>query len=181
MRMNGAKFQALRQGALFGIPLGALLILNEALILAFDPDAFILVADPGVLGSPRVVGAFLISYATLAPCLLAYIVAGWRASYVASRISTGMAAGLVTGALSSIINGAGVLVMWLTHLDTIAQEAQIWSLLKFTTDRVLSQRIAELILGLALAIVFGLACGAFGGKIGKERKRLALAPAVQAS
>ena len=179
--MNGAKFQALRQGALFGLPLGALLILNEALILTFGPDAFIVVADPNAFGLPWAAGAFLLSYATLVPCLLAYIFAGWRASYVTGRISTGMEAGLMTGALSSIINGAGVLVIWLTHIDTIAREAQTLSALKFTNERVLSQRITELIAGLALALVFGLAFGAFGGKIGKERRRLAQAPAVQAS
>jgi hypothetical protein len=170
--MNRAKFQALWQGALFGIPLGALLMLNEALALAVDPSAFEL---------PRPTGALLLSYATMTLCLLAYTFTSWRASYVTSRFSTGMPAGLVTGAVSSIINSAGVSVIWLIHLDTIAGEAQAGSAVKFTTDRVLSQRVAELNAGLALAIVFGLLCGAFGGKISKERKGLAQAPAVQAS
>jgi len=179
--MNGAAFQALRRGALFGLPLGALLILYEALILAVFPEAFILVADPSVSGSPRVAGAFFLSYATLTACLLAYLCAGWRASYVTSGIATGIVAGLVIGSVSSIIIGAGVLVMWLTYLDTIAQEAQVRSAQKFTSERVLLQRITELIADLALVIAFGLARGAFGGKIGKERKRRTLAPAVQAS
>jgi hypothetical protein len=98
-----------------------------------------------------------------------------------SGISTGTAAGLVTGALSSIINGAGVFVIWLTHLDTLASGTKAGSAVKFTTDQGLSHRTADLIAGLALAIVFGVVCGAFGGNIGKERKRLALASAVQAS
>jgi hypothetical protein len=169
MRMNGAKFQALRQGALFGIPLGVLLILNEVFLPVFDSGAF---------SFPLAAGGFI---QTGVFCLFTYIFAGWRASYVTGKISTGMAAGLVTGVLSSIINGSGVLVIWLTHIDTSAWEVQTGSAVKFTNDRILSQRIAELIAGLALAVVFGLVCGAFGGKIGKERKRLAQTPAVQTS
>ena len=144
---------ALRQGLIFGVVLGIIL-----LAISF-------------------VGFSNISI-TLILCLLAAFLAGFRASQETGRIVTGTLAGLWAGLIGTFIPSFILMILFLLNIDAYRKSAQTIADQKhlhitYTNSILIEGLLINFVLLLVVGILFGVCGGAVGGVIGRNRARLA--------
>lgn len=141
---------AFRQGLLFGILLGIFsIVFNVILSLARLSILFI-----GAIMLVNTASGLLISMVGFLVAILAYLVAGMRATQQTGRVGTGALAGLWTGFISAVITWGYALVFYATA-PTIAAPP-------------LSVMILNAVLSIALIVLFGAGIGALGGLLRKR-------------
>ncbi len=154
---------ALTYGLLFGILLGAFLVVLTLLTNYLNLESFALFIS---------LGGFILA-------LIVYLLAGIRASQETGMMGTGAFAGLWTGVVSVIIGFLGALLLSYLHLGTLRQQTaaaaqtvahQVHQSLPATTDQLLlSTAVVTGVTGLVVSILLGLIMGAIGGVIGRGR------------
>jgi hypothetical protein len=139
---------AVREGVLFGIGIGMLLLLLS-LIYSIDPNI-----------------ASLINYAIL---IGGYTFAGYRAARPTQRIKTGLVAGITAGSIAYLINLIVSMLVIIINVENIhkgilsdktipaAEKAQ------YTNQFIITLYLIQLLFGL---LIFGTAVGALFGAIG---------------
>ena len=155
--------QALKYGLLFGILLGAFQIVLTFLTNYLNLGSF----------------ALYITIAGFVLALIAYLLAGIRASQETGMMGTGAFAGLWTGVVSAIIGFAGAFLLAYLNLNTLRHQAaaaaqaaasQTHQVIPATSDQLLLSAAAITGLsGLVVSILLGLIVGAIGGAIGRRR------------
>jgi hypothetical protein len=141
---------AIRQGLLFGILLGIFsIVFNVILSLARLSTLFI-----GAIMLVNNGSGLLISIVGFIVAILAYLVAGLRATQQTGRVGTGALAGLWTGLIGAVITWVYALVFYATA-PTIAAPP-------------LSMMVLAAILNIALTLLFGAGIGALGGLLRKR-------------
>lgn len=142
---------ALRQGLIFGIVLGVILVgLN-----------FI------ISGLIFIVGL----------TILAALIAGMRASRETGRLTTGTLAGLWTGLFGTVILSLFALGFLLFNIDAVRKSAQITadqqhSHIIYTNSLIITDYLQLYLILLALGVLFGVIGGALGGNFGRRRAQL---------
>ena len=142
---------ALQNGLLFGLILG----LIEAVLL-------FLLGNVGFLIS-------LIIYLGLVGF------AGYRASARTGKVGTGLLAGFLAGLFSSVIASAVLLIVWLTHIDSLRQLLQQQYAntsnqgFVFTNNVVAGFLVLFLVIVIVVSSALALGIGAIGGAIGKGK------------
>jgi hypothetical protein len=140
---------AIRQGLLFGILLGLFSIVsNVVLRLARLSTLFIGAIQLGYTGS-----GLLIRSVGFIIAILAYLVAGRRATQQTGRVGTGALAGLWTGLIGAVITWGYALLFYATAPTITAPPL---SLMVFA------------ILNIVLTLLFGAGIGALGGLLRKR-------------
>ena len=142
---------ALRQGLIFGIILGIILV---GLNFFFS-------------------GLIIIAVLTL----LAAFIAGMRASQETGRTTTGTIAGLWTGIIGLLILSIIALGFLLHNLDAVRKSAQINANQQHlhsivTNSQIISTYLFVYIILIALGILFGVIGGAVGGNFGRRRAQI---------
>ncbi len=141
---------AFRQGLLFGILLGIFsIVFNVILSLARLSTLFI-----GTLMLVYTGSGLLISLVGFIVAILAYLVAGMRATQQTGRVGTGALAGLWTGLIGAVITWAYALVFYATAPTIVAPP--------------LSMMVLSAILNIVLTLLFGAGIGAIGGLLRKR-------------
>jgi hypothetical protein len=136
---------AFMQGLLFGILLGIFTIIyNVILSLAGLSTLFI-----GAIMLVYTGSGLLISIVGFIVAILAYLVAGMRATQQTGRVGTGALAGLWTALIGAVITWAYALLFYATA-PTIAAPP-------------LSVMVLDAILSIALTLLFGTVIGSLGG------------------
>jgi hypothetical protein len=143
---------AFRQGLLFGILLGLFsIVFNVILSLARLSTLFngaIQITFTGI--------GYLISIVGLIVAILAYLIAGRRASQQTGRVGTGALAGLWTGLIGAVITWGYAFVFFATSPTNAPQ---------------LSGLILSAIVSIALTLLFGAGIGTPGGLLRKRQAR----------
>jgi hypothetical protein len=136
---------AFRQGLLFGILLGIFTIVyNVILSLAGLSTLFI-----GAIMLVYTGSGLLISIVGFIVAIMAYLVAGMRATQQTCRVGTGALAGLWTALTSAVITWVYALLFYVTAPTIVAPP--------------LSEMVLNSILSIALTMFFGAVIGALGG------------------
>jgi len=149
---------ALRQGLIFGIVLGIIL-----LAVSF-------------------IGLNNLTF-TLILCLLAAFIAGLRASQETGRMTTATLAGLWTGLIGTFIPSIILTLLFLINIDTYRKNAQTIANqqhlhITYTNSLLLEGLLINFLLLLLVGILFGACGGAVGGILGRRR---ALQPSIERS
>jgi len=154
---------ALNQGILFGVIVGAILVIY--LLVTYIAYIATLSLILGII-------TFIIE-------LGLYAFAGYRASAITGKTGTGALAGLFTGLVGGLIGAVVSIVLLFVYVDIT--RTRTLSLLTteaarqlYTNTFIITTGVGAALLGLALAIGYGAGAGAIGGLIGKRR-----APQVQ--
>jgi NADH:ubiquinone oxidoreductase subunit 6 (subunit J) len=142
---------ALRQGLIFGIILGIILV---GLNFIFS-------------------GLIIIAVLTL----LAAFIAGMRASQETGRTTTGTIAGLWTGLIGLLILSIIALGFLLHNLDAVRKSAQITAnqqhlQITYTNSQIITNYLFVYIILIALGILFGVIGGLVGGNFGRRRAQI---------
>ncbi len=142
---------ALRQGLIFGIMLGVILLAISFIITNF--------------------------YITLALIFLAAFLAGRRASQETGRMATGAFAGLWTGFIGIFIPSIISMVLLLINIDAVRKSAQAVAdkqqpHITYTNALLLEGLLINFLILLALGVLLGVIGGAVGGNIGRKRAQL---------
>jgi hypothetical protein len=133
------------QGLLFGILLGILTIVyNVILSLAGLSTLFI-----GAIMLVYTGSGLLISIVGFIVAILAYLVAGMRATQQTGRVGTGALAGLWSALIGAVITWVYALLFYATSSAIVAPP--------------LSVMVLDAILSIALTMLFGAVIGALGG------------------
>ncbi len=122
------------------------------------------------------------SYIQLALPVIFGLLAGRRASIRTGKISSGLIAGLLTGAVGSLLTAIITMITVFISLDTIRQQAQLSAnkqhpIVLVTNGDIIQYYIQALAFTLIFTILLSIAGGTLGGFLGKGRARLA--PAVE--
>ena len=140
---------ALRQGIIFGVILGIVL-----LAISF-------------LGFSSLTITFII-------CLLASFIAGMRASQETGRITTGTLSGLWTGLIGTFIPSIIFTILFLINIDayrnseqTIANQQHLH--ITYTNSMLLEGLLFSVLLLLLVGVLFGVCGGVVGGLFGRRR------------
>ena len=149
---------ALKQGILFGVIVGVILIVYLLLnYLVYNATLTLIV---GII-------AFLVE-------LGLYAFAGYRASAITGKTGTGAIAGLFTGLFGGLIGAVTSIILLFLFVDTtriralsLATSAAIRQI--YTNSFIITTGLLAALLGLALAIGYGAGLGAIGGLLGKRR------------
>ena len=142
---------ALRQGLIFGVVLGVILVgLN-----------FI------ITGLIFIVGL----------TILAALIAGMRASRETGRLTTGTLAGLWTGLIGTLILSIFALGFLLFSIDAVRKNAQITANQQhlniiYTNSQIITNYLIVYLILIALGVMFGVIGGALGGSFGRRRAQL---------
>jgi len=143
---------AFRQGLLFGILLGLFsIVLNVILSLAGLSTLFIGAIEFTFTGIGN-----LISIGDLIVAILAYLLAGRRASQQTGQVGTGALAGLWTGLIGAVITWMYAFVFYATKGPSP------------TTAPPLSVMVLNALLSIAVTLLFGAGIGALGGLLRKR-------------
>ena len=141
---------AFRQGLLFGILLGIFTIIYNAILsLAGLSTLFI-----GAIMLVYTGSGFLISMVGFIVAILAYVVAGMRATKQTGRVGTAALAGLWTALIGAVITWVYALLFYATTPAIAAPP--------------LSEMVLDAILSIALTMLFGAVIGALGGLFRKR-------------
>jgi hypothetical protein len=140
---------ALRQGLVFGIILG--LILLAISFIGFSNFSI-----------------------TLILCLLAAFLAGFRASQGTGRMVTGSFAGLWTGLIGTFIPSIILMILFLLNIDAYRKSAQTIADQKhlhitYTNSVLIEGLLINFVILLFVGVLFGVCGGALGGAIGRNR------------
>ena len=149
---------AFRQGLLFGLLLGLFsIVFNVILSLAGLSPLFIGAIETTFTGS-----GLVISIVGLIVAILAYLLAGRRASQQTDRVGTGALAGLWTGLISAVITWVYALVFYATPAATAEH-------LSASSDYPgLSTFVISGILSITVTLLFGAGIGALGSLLRKR-------------
>ena len=150
---SGIRNPALRYGLIFG-----LILLVVQTLLSFVGGAL------GILYDLIALGAYLVL------CLLA----GQRASQETGRLRTGVLAGFWAGLISSLISTIISLILTFVNLDALRNYYQAVSNqqhlgIHYDNGLVISTQLFSFAISMLLAILLGLAGGAIGGLMGRNR------------
>jgi hypothetical protein len=142
---------ALRQGLIFGIILGVILV-----GLNFIISGLIIIA---------------------ALTILAALIAGMRASQETGRITTGILAGLWTGLLGTLILSIIAMGFLLFNIDAVRKSAQITANQQhlniiYTNSQIITNYLIVYLILIAAGVLFGVIGGAVGGNFGRRRVQL---------
>ena len=142
---------ALRQGLIFGIILGVIL-----LALSFISTNF---------------------FITLALILLAAFLAGRRASQETGRITTGTLAGLWTGLIGIFIPSIISVILVLINIDAYRNSIQTAAdkqhqHITYTNSMVIASLLINVLFLIVLGVLPGVIGGALGGNISRRRAHL---------
>jgi ABC-type transport system involved in cytochrome bd biosynthesis fused ATPase/permease subunit len=142
---------ALRQGLIFGIILGVIL-----LALSFISTNF---------------------FITLALILLAAFLAGRRASQETGRITTGTLAGLWTGLIGIFIPSIISVILVLINIDAYRNSIQTAAdkqhqHITYTNSMVITSLLINVLFLIVLGVLPGVIGGALGGNISRRRAHL---------
>ena len=135
---------AIRQGLLFGILLGLFNIVFNV-ILSFTGLSTLFI---GTIRFVYTGSGLLISIVGFIVALLAYLVAGMRATQQTGRVGTGALAGLWTALIGAVITWVFALIFYVA--PTISAPP-------------FSAMVLDAILSIALTMLFGAVIGALGG------------------
>lgn len=154
---------AFRQGLQIGVALGVI----QAIISLIETLAN--------LGGGAITALTIISYVL---AFVAYFFAGYRASQQTAKVSTGLLAGLWTGLFAAIISFIYTLIYSVVNMNSLlatAQRAanQAGAHFTYTSSLLLAFVAGGALLVVVLFAAIGLAIGAFGGAIGKNRANVA--------
>jgi hypothetical protein len=143
---------ALRQGLIFGIILGVILLAVS--FIGFNNLTF-----------------------TLILCLLAAFIAGMRASQETGRITTGTLAGLWTGLIGTFIPSIILITLFLINIDTYRKNAQTIANqqhlhITYTNSLLLEGLLINFFLLLVVGVLFGTCGGAVGGVFVRRRTQV---------
>jgi hypothetical protein len=143
---------ALRQGLIFGIILG--IILLGLSLVGFNNFTI-----------------------TLLLCLLAAFIAGRRASQETGRMTTGTLAGLWAGLIGTFIPSIILMVLFLINIDAYRKGAQTNAdqqhiHITYTNSLLIEGLLINFLLLLALGVLLGVVGGAVGGSFGRRRAQL---------
>jgi hypothetical protein len=143
---------ALRQGLIFGIILG--IILLAVSFIGFNNLTF-----------------------TFILCLLAASIAGMRASQETGRIITGTLAGLWTGLIGTFIPSIILILLFLINIDTYRKNAQTIANqqhlhITYTNSLLLEGLLINFFFLLLVGVLFGAGGGAVGGIFGRRRAHI---------
>ena len=142
---------ALRQGLIFGIILGVILVgLNFV-----------------ITGLIFIVGL----------TILAALIAGMRASRETGRLTTGTLAGLWTGLIGTLILSIFALGFLLFNIDAVRKNAQITASQQhlhiiYTNSQIITNYLIVYLFLIALGVLFGVIGGALGGSFGRRRAQI---------
>jgi hypothetical protein len=108
--------------------------------------------------------------------LVAGLLAGRQAGQKTGRIFTGALSGLWTGLIGSLILSLPIMILVLANVDAIRQSAQQYANshnlhVTYTNSDIIVSYLVNYGLLLVLGVLFGLAGGAVGGMIGRNRWR----------
>ena len=143
---------AFRQGLLFGILLGLFpIVLNVMLSLAGLSTLFI-----GALETTFTGIGHLITIVGLIVTILAYLLAGRRASHHTGQVGTGALAGLWTGLIGAVTTWMYAFVFYATKGPSP------------TIVPPLSAMVPDAILSIPVTLLFGAGIGALGGLLRKR-------------
>jgi hypothetical protein len=139
---------SLRQGLLFGIILGIIMLALSFIITNF--------------------------YITLALILIAAFLAGRRASQETGRMTTGTLGGLWTGLIGTFIPSLILMVLFLINIEAYRKNAQAAAdqqhlHITYTNTVLLEGLLINFLFLLILGILFGLLGGLVGGSFGRRR------------
>ncbi len=140
---------ALRQGLVFGIILGIILLAIS--FIGFSNFSI-----------------------TLILCLLAAFLAGFRASQETRRIVTGTLAGLWTGLIGTFIPSIILMILFLLNIDAYRKSAQTIADQKhlhitYTNSVLIEGLLINFVILLFVGVLFGVCGGAVGGVFGRNR------------
>jgi hypothetical protein len=141
---------AFRQGLLFGILLGIFTIVYNV-ILSFAGLSTLFIGSIMLVYTGSGV---LISIVGFIVAILAYLVAGMRATQQTGRVGTGALAGLWTALTGAVITWAYALLFYATAPTIAAPPLPVMAL--------------DSILSIALTMLFGAVIGALGGLFRKR-------------
>ena len=142
---------AFRQGLLFGLLLGIFsIVFNVILSLARLSPLFIGAIETTFTGI-----GLLISIVGLIVAILAYLLAGMRASQQTGRVGTGALAGLWTGLISAVITWLYAFVYYATSPPPTTYPFSVLLLL-------------SAILSIPVTLLFGAGIGALGSLLRKR-------------
>ena len=142
---------ALRQGLIFGIMLGVILLALSFIITNF--------------------------YITLALIFLAAFIAGMRASQETGRLTTGTLAGLWTGLIGIFIPSIISVILVLINIDAYRKSFQIAAdkqhqNITYTNSTVITGLLINVLFLIVLGVLPGVIGGAVGGNFGRRRAQL---------
>ena len=117
------------------------------------------------------------SYIQLALPIIFGLLAGRRASVRMGKISSGLIAGFLTGAVGSLLTASITMISVLVSIDAIRQQAQLSAnkqhpIIHVTNGAILQYYIQALIFNLIFTTLLAVAGGALGGFLGKGRARV---------
>ncbi len=143
---------ALRQGLIFGIILGIILVALS--LIGFNNFTI-----------------------TLILCLFAAFIAGRRASQETGRMTTGTLAGLWAGLIGTFIPSIILMVLFLINIDAYRKSAQTNAdqqhlHFTYTNSLLIEGLLINFLILLALGVLLGVIGGAVGGNIGRKRAQL---------
>jgi hypothetical protein len=142
---------ALRQGLIYGIILGIILVgLNFF-----------------ITGLIFIVGL----------TILAALIAGMRASRETGRLTTGTLAGLWTGLIGTLILSVFALGFLLFNIDAVRKDAQITANQQhihiiYTNSQIITNYLIVYLILIALGVMFGVIGGVLGGSFGRRRAQI---------
>ena len=118
------------------------------------------------------------SYIQLALPVIFGLLAGRRASIRTGKISSGLIAGFITGAVGLLLTAIITMITVFISLDAIRQQAQLSAnkqhpIVHVTNGDIIQYYIQALAFTLIFAILLTIAGGSLGGFLGKGRARLA--------
>jgi hypothetical protein len=143
---------ALRQGLIFGIILGIILLALS--LIGFNNFTI-----------------------TLILCLFAAFIAGRRASQETGRMATGTLAGLWTGLIGTFIPSIILIVLFLINIDAYRKSIQTNAdqqhiHITYTNSLLIEGVLINFLVLLALGVLLGVGGGAVGGGFGRRRAQL---------
>lgn len=142
---------ALRQGLLFGIVLGVILV-----------------------GLNFVISGLII---IVGLTILAALIAGMRASRETGKLTTGTLAGLWTGLFGTLILSIFSLGFLLFNIDAVRKNSQIVANQQhlhiiYTNSQIIANYLIIYLIIISLGVLFGVIGGVVGGSFGRRRAQL---------